>query len=357
MVKNQNKKINEPSVVIKPIGKLGGLDGIHIILILLLIISLAILLYVTYAKQSIVLISNQTTTNQTLNLTNCEYGYSNNYCATPIHNASQIKKIFESFLASYTYINSSLSVVPYISEVNQIKEYYSPNTKTWIVTVPEKYFITNTTFILSAIINDSNTSQIFPLIQTIKPVLKSQNYVYGYGYISLSNKTSCITSNSTPLYWFIDPYSPGSISSLSYLEKLQNKFNNTISPEIDILYTQYSQTVADQYGLQNTTLMGKYIFCSSKQPNFNTFINTLNSSYQNEYMSPNELNQIAKNSELNLTQINQCISSSSVIINRQAVLANYYNITSTPSVIIGCKYETIPQMSYQTLCSIKNISC
>ncbi len=356
MAKNQNKKIKEPSVVIKPIGKLGGLDGIHITLILLLIVALAILLYVTYAKQSIVTLVNQTGSNQTLNLTNCQYGYSNNSCMTPLHNATQIKKIFENFLASYTYINTSFSVIPYISQVNQIKEYYSPNTKTWILTVPEKYFNTNSTFIFSAIINDLNTTQIIPSVQTSKPTLSSKNLVSGYGYISLSNKTSCVT-NSTPIYWFIDPYSPGSISGLSYLENIQSKFNTTIAPELDILYTQSSQEVATQYGLQNTTLIGKYLYCSSKQPNFNEFVSTLNASYKNQYISPNELNSIAKNSELNLTQLNQCVSSSGTIINRQSVLANYYNVTSSSSVIIGCKYQAIPQTAYQTLCSIKNMGC
>ena len=357
MAKNQNKKIKEPSVVIKPLGKLGGLDGIHITLIILLVLALIILLYITYAKQSIIVLTNQSSSNQTLNLTNCQYGYSNNSCITPLHNATQIKKIFENFLASYTYTNTSLSVIPYTSEVNQIKEYYSPNTKTWILTVPEKYLNTNSTFIFSAIINDLNVTQILPSVQTIKPTLSSKNSVSGYGYISLLNKTSCITSNSTPIYWFIDPYAAGSISGLSYLENIQNKFNTTVAPEIDILYTQSSQEVANQYGLQNATLIGKYLFCSSKQPNFNKFVFTLNASYQNQYVSPNELNSIAKNSELNISQLTQCISSSQTIINRQSVLADYYNVTSSSSVIIGCKYQAIPQTAYQTLCSIKSMNC
>ncbi|MGC8479339.1 MAG: hypothetical protein ACP5M9_01580 [Candidatus Micrarchaeia archaeon] len=354
--KNMNNKKSEPNLIIKPIGKLGGLDGIHVLLILLLIVALALLLYTSYAKQSILIITNQST-NQTFNNTQCQYGVYKNSCVTPVHNATQIKKIFENLLASYTTVNNQDSLIPFISNTSQIKEYYSPLTKTWVVTVIDKDILTNSTFLFSAIINDTNTSKIIPSIQTVLPSLKSKNLVTGNGYIDLTNKTSCITENTTPVYWFIDPYSPGSINSLSYYEQIQKSFNKSISPDLYILYTQYSQEIANEYGLHNATMMGKYLFCASKQPNFDEFASTLNSSYQNLYISTSELNSIAKNSDLNITQLSSCISTAGTAINRQAIVANYYNVTASPFVVIGCKYQTIPQMAYQAICSIKNYTC
>ena len=354
--KNINNKKSEPNLIIKPIGRLGGLDGIHVVLVLLLVVALALLLYISYAKQSILVITNQSA-NQTINTTNCVYGFYKNSCVNPIHNATQIKLIFENLLASYSTVNNQDSLIPFISNTSQIKEYYSPSNKTWIVTVTEKDIQSNTTFLFSAIINDTNTSKIIPSIQTILPTIKSKNLVTGNGYIDLTNKTSCITENTTPVYWFIDPYSPGSINSLSYYEQIQKSFNKSVSPDLYILYTQYSQEIANEYGLQNATMMGKYLFCASKQPNFDQFASTLNLSYQNLYISTSQLNLIAKNSNLNITQLSQCISTSGTAINRQAIVANYYNVTSSPFVIIGCKYQAIPQSAYQAICSIKNYTC
>ena len=347
-----SKKNDEPKIVIKPIGRFGGLDGIHISLLILLVITLAFLLYISYARQSIVIL-----TNQTQNSSSCSYGYVNGTCITPLHNATQIEKIFEQYLAGYSTATGQESLLPFIANISKIKAFYLSNSRSWLVTVAEKYLGSNNTFLFSAIINDSNTNQIIPSVQTIKPLNITNDSVAGYGYLKLSNKVSCTNSTTTPIYWFIDPYSPGSINSLYYLQNISKKFNKTVLTNIDILYTQYSQEIANSKGLTNATLLGKYLFCASEQSSFNTFASTLNSSYENTYMSSSLLSSIARNSGLNISKLSSCISSAGTTINRQAILAKYYNITSSPSVIIGCQYEALPQTAYTALCSLKNESC
>ncbi len=353
-IKN-TKNITQPSVVIKPLGKFGGLDGIHIALIILIALTLAFLLYISFARQSIVILTNQTqsASDQTI----CHYGYLNNSCITPIHNSSEILHIFEQYIAGYSSINGAQSLIPFISNVSMAKVYYIPYSHSWLVTVPERNINSNVIFNISAIINDINTSEVIPFIQTIKPNNITNNFVAGNGYLKINDTISCSNSTTTPVYWFIDPYSAGGISSLYYLENLSQHFGSKISPTLEILYTQSSQEIADTYGLTNATLLGKYLFCSSQQGTFDTFASTLNSSYKNLYLNQQSLQQLAKNSGLNMSELSTCIASAGTIINRQAILAKHYNITSSPSVLIGCQYLAIPQTAYQSICSINNNYC
>ena len=350
--KKSSKIIKEPNLVIRPLGRFGGLDGLHFILIVLLVVSLALLLYISYARQSIVILTNQTQNN-----TICQYGYANNSCIEPLHNTSEILFSLEKYLAGYSTYKGSESLLPFISNISRAKEYYMPSSRSWFVSIPERYINSNTTFNFSAVVSDLNISIITPLIQTIKSNNITNNFVAGNGYIKIADTVSCINSTTTPINWFIDPYSTGSISSLSYLQNITNKFASNITPNIDILYTQSSQEIANTYGLSNATLLGKYLFCSSQQSSFNTFVTTLNSSYKNIYLDNSFLSQLAKNSGLNMTTLNSCIVSSGTIINRQAILAKHYNITISPSVLIGCQYLAIPQTAYESICSINNKSC
>jgi hypothetical protein len=160
------------------------------------------------------------------------------------------------------------------------------------------------------------------------------------------------------MYWFVDPYSPGSIRELGYLTSIESKYNSTqVSPHLEILFTQYSTTVSQSYGVNNTAAIGKYLFCASQQPKFGAFASTLNNSYNNNYMSPGLLAQVASNAGLNTTTLNSCLGSSSTPINNQAVLAQYYNVTSTPLVVTDCQYQSIPQTTSKALCLANSKLC
>ena len=54
----KEKKIKEPSMIVRPIGRLGGLDNLHVTLIIVIALLFALLLAVSYSKP--ILITNST---------------------------------------------------------------------------------------------------------------------------------------------------------------------------------------------------------------------------------------------------------------------------------------------------------
>ncbi len=344
-------RLEEPSVVVRPLGKFGGLDSIHLSLILLVAIMAVLLLAVAYTNNG-ALLKNVTANSTQLN---CAYGTANDVCLTPIHNSSQIKLAIEKFIASYAYINTSDSLLPYITNVDSMNLSYSSNSSEWYAKAPAKT-TANTIFYLSFVVSDKNLS-IMPFIQSVTPSLSTQNYVESYGVVRLAGKSSCSTSSPEQVYWFIDPYSPGSISTLANLISLESGLGSKIQPYLEILYTSASAHVADTYGINHTMALGKYLFCASQQQNFSRFASTLNSSYDGQYLSPSFLSTIANNSGLDLAALSSCIGTSAAIINRQAVLASYYNVTSTPLVVTDCQYQSIPQTAQYSLCVANSTLC
>ncbi len=347
MAKKQikNEAVKEPSVVIKPLGRMGGLDTIHVSLIVLVVIMAGLLLAVTW---------NSTVQPVTLQQ-NCTYQAQNGTCITPLHNSSQVRMAVEKFIAGYAYNNTSESLFPYTTAVNSMSITFIPVSREWYVTVPTQDLYSNTTFSLEFIFNDVN-STITPFTQAVSPNISTDNYVQSYGVVSLYGKAACSVSTPAQVYWFIDPYSPGSIHSLVTLSSLETS-SNDIQAHIEVLYTQYSAQIAKSYGINNTQAFGKYVFCASQQSNFTSFADTLNSVYNGQYMSPSLLATLAKNSGLNSSALQICIANSSEIISRQSVIAKYYNVTSTPIAVTNCEYQSIPQTEQYALCLTNSTLC
>lgn len=341
----QEKRVKEPSVIVKPLGWLGGLDGIHLSLMVLVVILIALLLAVSSSGKQ--LGSGQL---------NCTYGSVNGTCIAPLHNQSQVLLAAGRFIAGYTSVNSSLSLLPYISDMANASVSYGLESGSWNVKVPEKNPYSQTTFYLQLSVNDTNLS-VLPFIQSASPSAATDNYVSAYGTVKLAGKSACSVTSPTQVYWFIDPYASGSIGSLASLLSLESAQGSRIAPHLEILYTQASQGMAGTYGLNNTLLFGQYLFCASQQPNFSVFARTVNSTYSGLYMSPGTLQTLANDSSLNQGELSSCITGAGTFINRQAVLAQYYNITSTPLVITDCQYQSIPQTTSSALCVANTTLC
>lgn len=333
--KANKNSVKEPSVVIRPVGNLGGLDNIHLAMGVLIIILIGLLVAVAFTKPAAILTTNSSAMN-------CTYGSLNGKCAVPMHNASQIRTRAESFLASYNNVNTSLSLLPYVSNVSRMNISYSAQTGQWQVSFPATNPATNTTFQFAMDINDSNM-HVVPLIQTIAPPISTNNTVVAKGVVQIAGQPAC--SNSTPLqlYWFVDPYSPGGIASLGQMVQLQNKYQSNVSIGVKILFTQYSQNIAATYGLNSSLALSSYLFCASEQSSFPNFLNVLNRTYNGAYLPGTQLVGMASNAGLNVSQLNSCVASAGTIINRQAILAKYYNVTSSPAIVTDCRYLSIPQ--------------
>jgi hypothetical protein len=324
--KNNTDDIKEPSIVIRPLTRFGGLDNIHIALLALVVILILFTLVISYTKQ--ITITNATSTNQS-----CAYGASNGTCFMPQHNASQILSLSKRILASYNNLNNSLSLLPYYTNVNSMNASYVPAIKSWYVHMQVINPTNSTsTFTFSFLISDLDTSSVTVLQQQVKPSTISNNYVASQGVIKISGRSTCSGTSPTSAYWFIDPYTPGSISSLSNLTTIQARYGSKANITLKILYGQYSQSIGDQFGVNNSRALGRYLLCASEQPRFPSFVQALQSVYTNGYTSPSTLSAISNSSGMNVSNINSCISSSGAAINNQALLALYYNVTSTPGL-------------------------
>ncbi len=329
-------KAKEPEIVIKPVGRLGGLDQIHIAMIVVICVLLAMILVIAYYRPPAVVVANNTT--------------------KPIHTYAEILNLTEKLLASYSVLNSSLNLLPYITNISATNITYVPSLQSWFVKVPAVNPSTNITFYISFLIKDSNTSNVLPFIQTVLPAKLSKDKVVAKGVMELYGQYPC-NKYPMPVYWFIDPYAAGGIKSLGYAIKLQNTFRNMINVSIKIFSTQATEAIANQYGIANAQLLGKYIFCASKQKNFEKFANILGTLYTGSFMGQIELSNIANESGLNYTSLIECINSSQPIINNQALLAEYYNITQVPTVVVDCNLQALPQTAYNAVCFANSTLC
>ena len=341
---NRAKEIEESSVLVKPISRFGGLDNIHVAMILLIIILISILLLVSYSSPTLY---NQTLKNNTQS---CPY-YVNNSCIMPTHNSSAILRAAATLLASYTYLNNSLSVLPFYANMSEAKVSFMPSQDAWYVSVPSSLPPSNTIFYINMVVSDKNLSAITPFIEITRPVTNNSNYVVSDGVVQIYGKSSCGNSNKTEVYWFMDPYSPGAIASLNQMIELQNYFGSSVNITPEEMYSpQYSGLIASTYGESNTKMLGSYIYCASKESQFPNFVSALESAYSGSYLSPNTLDLLARSSGLNMASLSACISSSYSTINAQNYFSNYENIVSSVAVVTDCQYLALPQTAKQSVC-------
>jgi hypothetical protein len=334
-----SKKISEPSILVKPVSKLGGLDNIHLALMALVIILILLVAVISYnTKITIVNYTNQTTS---INATTFK----------AIHTPSQALSQAERILASYSNINSSISLLPYLANVNAANVFYLQNVRQWYVSIPYTGPQNGKTYLFSIIMNDSNLSRFSTFVQDVNPLAVTNNQVISRGVVKLYGQTSCTApGGAVPVYWFLDPYAPGALQSLKNATALEQRFGSNVNVSIKILSTQYSVGIANTYGLNNTLQLGKYLYCASTQRNFTKFVTAVNTTYQDTYIPAYLLQELAGQSGLNTTVLNACVASAQGSINAQFEQARHYNITSSSSVLTSCEYISIPQTVQDAVC-------
>lgn len=345
----KEKKLKEPSIIIKPLGRFGGLDNLHLMLIIVIVLLFLLLFVVSYGKPITILANNTTGT-----CTNATAGAN---CAVPIHNATQIKALAERVLASYANVNSSLSLLPFISNVGSMNVSYLQASKSWYVQVGAKNFVNNFAFQVGFLINDRNISQITPLLQTAVPSQLSNNTVVATGVIKMSGRYACLTPTPTHVYWFVDPYAVGAVKSLLNASDIMQLYGSRVNLTVKVVDGADTQRVSTSVGLFNALYLSKYALCASQQENFSAFATNLNTMYNGSYMSQSVLAGIANESKLNNVQLNGCINATNTELGAQGLLAQYYNITQTPSVVVGCQYLTLPQITQEALCYTNSTLC
>ncbi len=317
--------------LVKPVSKRFGLDYLHISLIVLVLVLIALSVSLSNFKPSV--ISH-----------NCQYGVINNTCATPKYNSSDAISAAEKILASYSTINSSLSLLPYYSLVNRSRAYYLLNGSMWEVVVPYTDPFTNELINVSMLLYSSNLTLAEPFTQMIKPLQYTQNYVAAPGTIGIAGKTACSSSAPIPIYFVTDPYAPGALNGMAAGINASKDFGNKVNVSYKFVFSDYSIGFYKSYGVNETQAMGEYLACASAQPRFPAFLANLSKVYYGSPISNFTLDQVAIGSGLNISTFSACMDNVSTTLDYQAKFSQYYNITtSAPTFIVNCKYLSLPQ--------------
>ena len=318
----------EPVFIVKRASRLGGLDYLHISLIVLIVILVALAFELSTFKTTV----------------QCSYGAGlNGTCITPKYNSTQALGAAEQIIASYSTINSSLALLPYYVLPNESNVSFMGNQNEWLVTMPYKDPFTGQRLMFSMTLYGQNLSLAHPFMQTLSPTSHTQNKAIGVGAISLSGKVLCTTTPPYPAYMITDPYAPGAFSAIRDAINASRRYNSTINMTYKFIFEGNSVEKYSKYGINGTQLLGMYLACASTQQKFGDFMSNLSTVFNGNPLSENILSSIVNGSDLNVSEFNTCMESVPTVMEHQAQLAVFYNITETPAFIVDCKYQAIPQ--------------
>ena len=326
------KEHGEPVFVVKRATKFGGLDYIHISLIILVVILIGLAFALSTYKDNVI-------------IKNCEYGIANATCLQPTYNQSDAIGSAERILASYSSSTGSIAIVPYYSLVNESKASYIPSSNSWLVEFPYVDPLDNNTMFNASMLLNGSTLQLEGSFLGIpRPKSLTQNKVVAEGAIAIDGKTACNTTEPIPVYSITDPYATGSLGSLADGINASSKFGNKINVSYYFIYTDPSIALYGKYGIGKTQALGEYLFCASKQPGkFGNFTSIVRGEFSGTPLLNITLNDTAIEAGMNMSEFGSCLSNSPIALDYQSRLAAYYNVTQTPTYIVNCRYQTLPE--------------
>ncbi len=344
-MEQKNKKAKkEPVFIVKAATKHGGLDYLHIALIVLVVVLVGVAFSLSIFKKGVV-------------LQNCPYGVVNSTCAAAPYTNGQVMDAVGKVLAGYSTVNSSLSLLSYYSLVNQSIVSYLSNQSGWLVEVPYIDPLLNNKTLYASFVLNPNLSLKTPFLSTISPLRHTNNSVVSFGVVSISGKNTCNYTKPIPVYLVVDPYVPGFISYMKGALNLSKSREGSASFKYYFVFSAYSASFYGKYGAPNTQALGRYLACASQQPRFSQFISNLSIAYQGSPLSESMLSQMVAGSGLNSSAFATCMQSVNSTLFNQNTLVGLYNITSVPSYVVNCKYQTIPETANSAIgYALKQIS-
>ncbi len=328
---SQIKDVKEPSFIIRPASKRAGLDYLHISLIALVVILVLLAFALAAFKQGAV-------------VQNCVGSIINGTCAAPHYNQSQVLDQAQRVLATYSTFPTGLQLLAYYSDIGRATASYIPNQSEWLVVVPyTDPLANNASYNFSMVFYDSNLTLSQAYLSSIKPSSISQNRVVSQGVVSLAARSKCTSSKPIPLYSFVDPYSVGAFQSIYRTINMSKQYSGSLNVSYKFIFTGAAALYYNGYGVTKTQDLGRYLFCASLQPRFPQYFYNVSNMFTGAPVSNITLQALATSTRLNLSQFNGCIANSSQTLEAQAFQANLYNITTTPTYVLNCKYMVIPQ--------------
>ena len=130
-------------------------------------------------------------------------------CKPTVHNRFPGASAAEKYLADYSNVNTSLSLIPYYLLVNRSKVSYLNNSKEWLVVVPYlDPLVKNQQYNVSMLLYDSNLSLESSYLQTLSR-RQGQTTAWLLSAPFSDGESGCRTSTPIPVYVMTDPYAPG----------------------------------------------------------------------------------------------------------------------------------------------------
>ncbi len=322
-----------PVFLVKPAIKSLGLDYLHISLIVLVLVLAVFAFSLSSFKQA-----------PQQQLQSCGYGLNpDGSCITPLHSGKEALAAAERLIADYAYTNSSLSLLPYYSLVNESKVSYLNASKEWLVVVPYDDPLNGEVLNISFILYDSNLSLSEPFLEMVKPLSLHNNTVVHPGVVSIYGRTSCASNSTVPVYLFTDPYAPGAFSSIRTAINASKAYGSKVNMSYFFIFAGNSAQFYNSYGVNSTQAMGRYLMCASRQSEFGAYVSNLSRVFYGSPVSGTTLSQLAAGAGFNMSLFGSCLQDSSSTMDSQASLSKLYGVVSTPEFVVGCKYSTIPQ--------------
>lgn len=319
----------EPVFIVKPVMKGHGLDYLHLTLVVLIVVLVGFALALAYSKPATL-------------VAGC--GANSTTCSTPTHNESAVLSAADHALVYYASINSSISLLPYYSLVNRSTASYVPAGRYWLVVIPYlSPYNTSVTYNFSMLMYDSNLTVKNAFVNSVRPAASKGRSVVALGTVGIDDTAACNTTRPIPVYLITDPYAPGALSAIGRAINASAMYGNSIGFRYFMVFSSYAISKYPGFGVQQTQLLGSYMYCASKQGNFPQFMSNLSIAYTGQPLNNLTLGDVAHGSGLQIGALAACLANSSTAINYQAQLASSYNITSTPQFIVNCKYLTLPQ--------------
>jgi len=296
---------------------------------------------VAIAAISYIIISSSTTKPQECPHSNCTAQ------ATPKQNLSNVVRFIGRVMDSYTDLAYASPTTPR----------FLPEDEMW-----EEVVVLNRTGSAKTVkirVYDFNLTLESVMVEGPKPLSLSNDEVVAKGVVRLNGKLNC-SQDKIRAFVFFDLYCPPCITAENNITALKQKFNNSVNFEYKIILT-HSYDLAQKYGLDNVTKAAGYLLCSRAQGRLEEFKNCTIEKYMKHEevpLTPDELTECVNSSSLNMSALDECVSSFYVDLNRDRMLAETYSLVGSvqttpagaPLVTVDCMYKAEPQYAEAAIC-------
>lgn len=207
-------------------------------------------------------------------------------------------------------------------------------------------------------VNDSTLTLQSIFVEGPKAPTISNDEVVAQGVVKLNGKLNC-SQDKIRVFVFFDLYCSPCLAAESEVAELKQKFNDSVSVEYKIIPT-HSYDLVPKYGSNVTRALG-YLLCAREQDKLDELKNCTETAYEKHYevpLSEYELRTCINSTSLNVTELDTCMQSYNVDMNKDWMLAETYSLVGAiqtepagaPVITVDCQYKAESQYAEAAIC-------